>query len=77
MIKSAINRSHIEKKILKVLLEASKPLSTDEIASQLGVSWHTAIRHCLDLEIDNKLSKFVLGRICAWYIKNKEISKNE
>lgn len=69
MIKSAINRNNFKENILKVLEEAEKPLSTDEIASQLHISWHTAIRHCLDLEIQGRIFKFVIGRICAWQMK--------
>ena len=69
MTKSAINRSKIKEEILKLLKKAEKPFSTDEIAQNLDISWHTAIRHCLDLEIEGKLSKFVIGRISAWQIK--------
>ena len=69
MKRSAINRSKIKEKILELLNKAEKPFSTDEIAKNLGISWHTAIRHCLDLEIAEKLSKFIIGRISAWQIK--------
>jgi len=68
-IKSTINRTSIENKILKVLTESDKPLSTQEIASNLGNSWHTIIRYCLDLEIRDKIFKFSIGRIYAWQIK--------
>ena len=71
MKRSAINRRKIKDGILKLLNTAKKPFSTDEIAKNLGISWHTAIRHCLDLEIDGKLSKFIIGRISAWQIKNE------
>ena len=69
MKKSAINRRDIKEAILKLLKEAEKPFSTDEIASNLSISWHTAIRHCLDLELGGKLSKFIIGRISAWQLK--------
>ena len=68
-MKSAINRSKIKEAILNLLNKAEKPFSTDEIATNLGISWHTAIRHCLDLEIEKKLSKLVIGRISAWQLK--------
>jgi len=68
-IKSAINRTNIEKNILKTLSESDKPLSTQEIASVLGNSWHTIIRYCLDLEIRGKIFKFSIGRIYAWQVK--------
>lgn len=68
-LKSAVNRKSIEEGILKILNEADKPLSTQEIASQLDKSWHTIIRHCLDLEIKEKIYKFNMGRISAWQVK--------
>ncbi len=68
-IKSAIDRSKIKEGIIKTLSHAERPLSTDEIASALKISWHTAIRHCLDLEIGGKVTKFVIGRVSAWQVK--------
>ena len=66
---STIDRSKIKESIIKTLSHAERPLSTDEIASELKISWHTAIRHCLDLEIKGKVSKFVIGRVSAWQVK--------
>ncbi len=68
-MKGAINRSKIKDSIMNALSHAERPFSTDEIASELKISWHTAIRHCLDLEISGKLTKFVIGRVSAWQIK--------
>ena len=68
-LKSAINRINIKKNILKVINEAEKPISTEEIARILGHSWHTIIRYCLDLQNENKLTKFEIGRINVWQIK--------
>jgi repressor of nif and glnA expression len=68
-IKSAINRSNIKASILKVINEAGKPISTEEIAIILGNSWHTIIRYCLDLQNEEKLTKFEVGRINVWQIK--------
>ncbi|MBM3234647.1 HTH domain-containing protein [Candidatus Pacearchaeota archaeon] len=67
--KSTIKRSDIKEKILDMLENSKKPLSTAEIASNLGKSWHTVIRYCLDLEIEGKIFKFELGRIAAWQVK--------
>lgn len=69
MIKSAIYRTELREEILKTLAKSNKPLSTDEIASFLEISWHTAIRHCLYLELEGKVFKFNIGRISAWQIK--------
>ena len=64
-----IDRSSIKERILRILSQASHPISTDEIATQLHISWHTAIRHCLDLELEGRVTKFIIGRISAWRIK--------
>jgi len=66
--KSANNRTKIEQVILKILKDSDKPLSTSEIAIKSKKSWHTVVRHCLDLELEKKISKFSLGRISAWQI---------
>jgi hypothetical protein len=68
-IRSANNRIIIKGNILRVLENSKKPLSTDEIAQILNKSWHTIIRYCLDLENENQIFKFELGRISAWQIK--------
>ena len=71
-LKSAINRSgleSIEENIFKTLNNSNKPLSTQEIASNLNKSCHTIIRHCLDMEIKGKIYKFSIGRVSAWQIK--------
>ena len=68
-LKSAINSINIKKDILNILEKSQKPLSTAEIASLLNKSWHTIIRYCLDLQNDNKVFKFSLGRISAWQVK--------
>jgi len=67
--KSAINSINIENKILNLIKHSSKPISTAEIANSLSMSWHTVIRHCLDLENKGKLSKIEIGRILIWQIK--------
>jgi len=67
--KSAVKRTNIKKSILGVLGGSKKPLSTTEVASKTGKSWHTVLRYCMDLEIDGKVSKFEIGRINVWQIK--------
>ena len=68
-LKSTIIRTNIENGILSVLKKSKNPISTSEIAHQLGNSWHTIVRHCLDLELSGRVSKFTMGRISAWQIK--------
>ncbi len=69
MSKSTINRTNIENKILELIKHSSKPISTSEIANSLSLSWHTAIRYCLNLENKGKLSKIEIGRILIWQMK--------
>ena len=68
-IKSTNNRTIIKNSILQILKNSDKPLSTDDIAKLLNKSWHTIIRYCLDLENEERLIKFEIGRISAWQIK--------
>lgn len=62
-------KEEIEFSILKSLREASQPLSTRELALGLKVAWHTVDRHCLKLQLQNKISSFTIGKSTAWYIK--------
>ena len=71
-LKSTINRKRIEEKILEFLKESTQPVSTTDIASELGISWHTVIRHCLNLELEEKVSKFTVGRISMWIIERNK-----
>ena len=68
-LKSAISRSNIKESILNVINSAGKPISTEEIARNLGNSWHTIIRYCLDLQNEGKLTKIEVGRINIWQTK--------
>lgn len=67
--KSTINRTNIKNDILRVIKESGKPISTQEISELLKRSWHTIIRYCLDLENEEKLAKFEVGRIYVWQIR--------
>jgi hypothetical protein len=67
--KSTINRNDIKENILEILRNSEKPISTAEISSRLGKSWHTIIRYCLDLELEGKIFKFEIGRIAVWQVK--------
>ena len=67
--KSTINRKKIENQILETLTKSNKPLSTSEISFIINKSWHTVLRHCLDLELEDKVSKFNMGRVSALLIK--------
>jgi len=57
--------------ILKVLEEAPRPISTRDLALKAKVSWHTADRHCLKLQLDRKVDSFIVGKSTAWFIKKE------
>ena len=68
--KSAINRRDIVKeKILKLILSSFKPLSTQEIADTISSPWHSVQNRCLQLQIENKLIGFRVGRMNLWQKK--------
>ncbi len=68
--KSTVKCVNIETEILNVIKESEKPLSTTDIAHITKKNWHTIIRHCLDLQYQNKISRLNYGRISVWQIKN-------
>ena len=59
----------IDKAILKLIKGASRPLSTKEISDKLKISWHTADRYCLKLQLIKKVDCFTIGKATAWFIK--------
>jgi predicted transcriptional regulator len=67
--------SNVDKKILRVIKNSKKPLSTYRIAKEAKVMWSTANSHCYKLKsmnlINNKLesSKFGSGEKVVWWIK--------
>lgn len=59
----------IDNRILKVLRKSKRPVSTRELAIQIGVSWHPVRFHCLQLKIDGKIDGFRIGNMNLWVIK--------
>jgi DNA-binding IclR family transcriptional regulator len=54
--------------ILKFLKAAKRPVTTREIARQLGIAWHTADRYCLKLQLKKKVTCFTIGKATAWVV---------
>jgi len=72
MINHAINRKKEDpliKGILEVLSISSNPESTQEIADKLSKPWHSIQTRCLQLQIQNKVNGFRVGRMNLWQIK--------
>ncbi len=55
--------------ILKELESTDKPLSTSDLAHNLGKAWHTIDRACLMLQIDGKVDGFRIGKMNLWTLK--------
>jgi len=59
----------LDKTIYKLIEDSPRPLSTREITLKLNISWHTADRYCLKLQVQNKVSCFTIGKSTAWFVK--------
>ena len=58
----------IDDAILRLLIEADRPMSTLEISRKINVSWHPVTSHCLKLQVEKRISGFKLGRMNVWQI---------
>jgi len=61
-----------EERILKLIQEADRPVSTREIAIKLNIAWHTADRYCLKLQLKEKISTFTIGKSTAWFMRDNK-----
>ena len=61
----------IDKKIIDILSKEEKPISTREISTRSGYSWHTIINHCLKLQIKERLIGYKISEINVWLINKK------
>lgn len=59
----------VGKAILKVLKDSPRPLCTREIAEKLHVAWHTTERYLLNLQLQQKVDRFIIGKTTAWFKK--------
>lgn len=59
----------IDKKILEFLKKSKNPVSTRDIALQIGVSWHPVRFHCFQLQTEGRIESFHVGNMNLWVIK--------
>jgi len=59
----------IDNKILVFLGKQIHPVSTREISINLKLSWHTAINHCLRLQMAGKIDGYNIANLNVWSIK--------
>ena len=74
MNNSTINRTNgkmgadLMKDIFKLLSSSERPLSTQDIAKNLGKPWHSVQTRCLMLQVESKVICFRIGRMNLWQI---------
>jgi predicted ArsR family transcriptional regulator len=61
--------SQNEEKILEFLKKQDWPVTTEEIAKELKISWQTAQMHLLKLLAEGKVKFKKVGRQNQWMIK--------
>lgn len=62
----------IEKKILDIVNNSDKPVSTREICLKIGRAWHSVNTHCLKLQLAGKIDGFKVGNMNIWVKKSNE-----
>ncbi|MEK6943629.1 MAG: hypothetical protein AABX00_06205 [Nanoarchaeota archaeon] len=56
----------IRTKILELITNSDKPVSTLEIGSKINRAWHSVQNHCLKLQIEGKITGFKVGNMNLW-----------
>lgn len=59
----------IDNDIVTFLKKQVHPVSTREISVSLQLSWHTAINHCLRLQILGKIEGYKIANLNVWSVK--------
>ena len=63
------NVDKIQAKILKFLSKGDWPVTTEEVANKLKISWNTAQVHLLKLQMQGKVRYKKVGRQNQWWLK--------
>jgi len=63
---------NIDVKIIDFIKKQIHPISTREIAITLNLSWHTAINHCLRLQLSKKIEGYKIGNINVWSLNHEK-----
>lgn len=66
-----MGKKSLDKVLLKVLEDSTKPISTRDLALKAKVSWHTADRYCLKLQLQGLIDSFTVGKSTAWFVKKE------
>ena len=65
----------IQNKILDFLNKQEWPVTSEDIAKSVGISWNTAQLHLVKLQMQDKVKFRKVGRQNQWWI-NKNYKKN-
>ncbi len=56
----------LEEIILITVQSEEHPISTRELSLKTKISWHSAINHCLRLQMSNKIIGYKVGNLNVW-----------
>lgn len=65
----------VEKQIIKHLKTREWPVTTEDVANAVGISWNTAQVHLKDLQISGNVKFRKVGRQNQWWLE-KSFKKN-
>jgi predicted Zn-ribbon and HTH transcriptional regulator len=63
-----------KEKILSLINEATEPLDIEKIREACGIgNWNTALKHCLELVLENKISGVKTSKSWVFWIGSEKI----
>ncbi|MBS3130904.1 hypothetical protein J4212_00570 [Candidatus Woesearchaeota archaeon] len=62
-------RASIRSKIIEIVENSDKPVSTLELASGIRRAWHSVNTQCLKLQLEGKINGFRVGNMNLWTAK--------
>lgn len=66
-----MREKEIQKKILEYLSKQEWPVTSEDIAKAVGISWNTAQLHLIRLQMQNKVKFRRVGRQNQWWLVKK------
>jgi hypothetical protein len=64
----------VQEQILDCIEKAENPVSTRQLALQLGYSWHTVQQYCFELLLKKKIDRIPLAGSHVWIVKGRYTS---
>ena len=63
-----MRKPDVEKKILRFLAKEDWPVTTEQVAKEVGISWQTAQIHLMKLAMQGRVKFKKVGRQNQWMI---------